>query len=83
MTRLAELDAHRGFWQDLTMYGNIPEHVSTYLKDDEVIATISAGWGLDYSEVIRTQQEQQAEEARRAQMEQGAQQPPMPEGQGM
>lgn len=77
ITRAADLDARRGVWNDLTMLGNIPAHVSIYMKMDEEIKAIAAGWGVNYDEVMRTQEEVNAEQQRQAQLQQLQQQQPM------
>lgn len=69
LTRAAELDAHRGVWNDLIMLGNIPAHISQYLKIDSQINTIAAGWGVDYSTTINTKAEVDAEQKRVAELE--------------
>ena len=76
MTRMAELDAQRGVWNDLVTLGQIPQHIAVTLKIENIVANIAAGWGVDYSQTIRTQKEIEAEQQRQAELNQ--QQPSQP-----
>lgn len=79
ITRAADLDARRGVWNDLVMLGNIPEHVSIYLKMEEEIKAVASGWGVDYVNTMRTQEEVVAEQKRNAEL-QAMQRQPLQQG---
>lgn len=66
MTRAAELDAHRGMWNDLIMLGNIPPHIAVTMKMEEEVKVVAAGWGVDMSAAMRTAEEIRAEQERQA-----------------
>lgn len=76
MTRMAELNNRRGMWNDVLSLSQIPPHVLIYMKLDEEIKAIAAGWGVDPSS-LRTKEEVEAEQQREAELQQMTQGKPV------
>lgn len=69
MTRMAELNNRRGMWNDVLSLAQIPPHVLVYMKLEEEIKAIAAGWGIDPTS-LRSQADVEAEQRRQAELQQ-------------
>ena len=67
LARSADVQAWQQLLNDLLALGQMPPELLQMIKIEELIAIFGTGYGVDYQDIIKTQEELQAEQEQQAQ----------------
>lgn len=68
LSRQSELDNYRGFIGDLANAANVPPNIAAWLSESKLIQKFASGWGINHEDVLFTQAEKDANDAKNLRM---------------